>query len=337
MVWLLPLLGLTVAVGWFIVLQKGYGVSTDNAVYDSAISVSIIALCTWGLIKSINIYPTRTGVLLYSLLMAIVFAVAAVSLTNLIIQWAIQNGQKEYLTFLSKSLPIRYIITWQIFSWIATYTSLNQNIYTREEQFRQQADTNALLKEAELFKLRQQLQPHFLYNSLNSISALTITDPDKAQEMVGRLSDFLRNSVKREGEENIPLKEELDYLKNYLSIEATRFGDRLHIVLNNNAQDNVTMPPFLLQPILENAVKFGLYGNTGDVSIQIDIDSTPDMLQFIITNPYNKTSSTPKGTGFGIKGIQRRLYLLYARNDLLELISKEDQFTTILKIPQEHV
>lgn len=337
MVWLLPLLGITVMAGWFIILFQAYHIPFNDAIYDSIISVLILALCSWGLIKSINIYPTRTGALLYSLLMAIVFSVAAVSFTNLALPWAIKGADKDYLAFVSYSMPARYILTWLMFSWVATYFSLNQNISTREAQFKQQADTAALLKEAELFKLRQQLQPHFLYNSLNSISALTITNPDKAQQMVGRLSDFLRTSVKREGKENVPLQEELEYLNNYLEIEATRFGDRLEVIFNNSADNSATMPPFLLQPILENAIKFGLYGNTGKVKIEIDINSSQEMLQVVITNPYNKDTSAPRGTGFGIKGIQRRLYLLYARNDLLELIKKDNYFITIIKIPQSHV
>lgn len=133
----------------------------------------------------------------------------------------------------------------------------------------------------------------------------------------------------------MPIQEELEYLENYLAIESVRFGDRLNVIFDNKSEARATMPPFLLQPILENAIKFGLYGNTGNVSISVNIDTKDDILRFTITNPYDNESSAPKGTGFGIKGIQRRLFLLYARNDLLELKKEETTFTTILKIPQQ--
>jgi len=161
--------------------------------------------------------------------------------------------------------------------------------------------------------------------------------PDKAQEMIGKLSDFLRSSVKRESEDTLPINEELVYIQSYLAIESVRFGDRLQVHFEKEYTDDATIPPFLLQPILENAIKFGLYGKTGTVSIVIHILLDGPMLTITITNPYDPETQPPKGTGFGLEGIQRRLYLIYARTDLLETDKDEQNFTTILKIPQNHV
>lgn len=161
--------------------------------------------------------------------------------------------------------------------------------------------------------------------------------PDRAQEMIGKLSDFLRSSVQRESEDNLPVKDELTYIQSYLAIESVRFGDRLQVDINNNSKEDAILPPFLLQPILENAIKFGLYGKTGAVNIKIDISSEANMLFITITNPYDNNMRPPKGTGFGLEGIRRRLYLLYARTDLLETQTDEFTFTTILKIPQQNV
>jgi hypothetical protein len=105
---------------------------------------------------------------------------------------------------------------------------------------------SVLLKEAELFKLRQQLQPHFLYNSLNSISALIMISPEKAQEMIGKLSDFLRSSVKREAEDKIPVSEELNYIQSYLAIESIRFGDACRSTFKKTLP---TMPLFRHFPV----------------------------------------------------------------------------------------
>ena len=158
--------------------------------------------------------------------------------------------------------------------------------------------------------------------------------PDKAQEMIGRLSDFLRSSVNREAKDTIPVAEELLYIESYLAIESVRFGDRLNVTIEKAYTDDATIPPFLLQPVLENAIKFGLYGKTGCVDISVHIALKESILTIIITNPYDPQTSPPKGTGFGLEGIKRRLYLLYARADLLETQSDEQYFTTILKIPQ---
>lgn len=161
--------------------------------------------------------------------------------------------------------------------------------------------------------------------------------PDKAQEMIGKLSDFLRSSVKREAQDSIPVAEELQYIESYLTIESIRFGDRLKVIFENDYTPKANIPPFLLQPVLENAIKFGLYGRTGEVTITVNILSPGNMLNIIVTNPYDPDGQQPTGTGFGLKGIKRRLQLLYARADLLETTKDGNTFTTILKIPQVHV
>jgi LytS/YehU family sensor histidine kinase len=220
---------------------------------------------------------------------------------------------------------------------MSTNAALRKNMQALNSRFLQHNDAAELLKEAELFKLRQQLQPHFLYNSLNSINALVMISPDKAQEMIGKLSDFLRGSVKREGEDIISVNEEIVYIESYLAIESVRFGDRLSVSFEKDYSEKATIPPFLFQPILENAIKFGLYGKTGKVQISINIKEEDNTLMLTITNPYDISYMPPKGTGFGLKGVGRRLYLLYARTDLLETSNDGQNFTTILKIPQNHV
>ncbi|HEY9178394.1 MAG TPA: histidine kinase, partial [Flavipsychrobacter sp.] len=271
MIWLLPLSALMAAGGHFIFLYYVYHIDITLAACDSVISVLTLSLSLWALGLAIKFYPTNVSVTLYSLLIAIFFSFSTVFASTALIRWWTETTDKDYLFFLEHSGPVRYIIYWLLCSWVSTYLSMSKRINTQEQKFKQQADATALLKEAELFKLRQQLQPHFLYNSLNSISALTMIEPGKAQEMIGLLSDFLRNSVQRETQHKVPLKDELDYLGKYLAIESVRFGDRLNVNVSNNAETEAHIPPFLLQPLIENAIKFGLYGNTGKVTIAVDI------------------------------------------------------------------
>jgi len=308
----------------------------DTALTDGIFSSVIMMLAVWGSILIINAYPTKVGLSLYALLIATGLSILTVFADQLVLQWWMSDD-KAYTEWLSGTISIRFIITWLASAWLATYAALRKKVGVLEKRLQQQSSASALLRDAELFKLRQQLQPHFLYNSLNSISALIMIQPDKAQEMIGRLSDFLRSSVRREAQDSIPIAEELLYIESYLAIESVRFGDRLRVNIEKAYTDDAMIPPFLLQPVLENAIKFGLYGNTGNVSICINIALAESILTITITNPYDAQTAPPRGTGFGLQGIQRRLELLYARADLLETLKDEHNFTTILKIPQAHV
>lgn len=326
-----------VAAGQFALLHYCFSIDTGTSVADAIISAAVLLLALWGIAQTIRIYPTRVGITIYSLLSAVFFSLSTVFISTYLIKWWVGQDDNSYGMFLSESGPVRYISYWLTCSWAATFIALTKQSGTLQKQFKQQADTTALHKEAELFKLRQQLQPHFLYNSLNSISALTITDPDKARDMIGKLSDFLRNSVQREAKEKIPLEDEIAYLKNYLAIESIRFGDRLNVELNIAENTGGSLPPFLLQPLLENAIKFGLYGNTGKVTIAVSISREDNLLSITMTNPYDaNTNHATKGTGFGIAGVKRRLYLVYARADLLETTTAKNTYTSTLKIPQEN-
>ena len=332
----LSLILLVLAIHFFIL----YGVlhfDLNVALYDGLTSSLLLSASVWGIVLLIRSYPTSAMIYPYALLIALLASAAATTAEWEILKWWIGSTNVPYKLWLHHALPIRFVVIWIMNSWMATNSALRKNITTLDTRFQQQADAAALLKEAELFKLRQQLQPHFLYNSLNSISALIMIEPNKAQEMIGKLSDFLRSSVRRESEDTMPIEEELVYLSSYLAIESVRFGDRLQVHFEKEYTDDARIPPFLLQPIIENAIKFGLYGKTGTVDIFIHIFLDGPMLEITITNPYDANTPPPKGTGFGLEGIQRRLYLLYARLDLLETKKDEQYFTTILKIPQHHV
>lgn len=204
----------------------------------------------------------------------------------------------------------------------------------REELSRKEA-TERLAREAELYKLRQQLQPHFLFNSLNSINALIALRPQQAREMVLKLSDFLRGTLKREDQQWILLPEELQYLQLYLDIEKVRFGHRLATEITaDDATAKLMIPPMLLQPVVENAIKYGLYDTTESITISITAWQTDDMLHIQVQNPFDPELQTSAGTGFGLSSIDRRLYLLFGRKDLLETNANGNIFTTLIKVPQ---
>lgn len=200
------------------------------------------------------------------------------------------------------------------------------------------SQSEQLKKEAELYKLRQQVDPHFLFNSLNSIQALLHINQEKATEMIFSLSQYFRNSIQKQDQNFITLQDEIIDIRLYLSIEMVRFGHRLHVkeeidekVLDTN------IPPLILQPLIENAIKYGVYGTSGNVTIHLDIKrkslpNSHNYVQCIISNPYDENTQINSGTGFGIAGIMRRLYLTYNRNDLIHIIRTKENETSIFKV-----
>lgn len=336
--WVLALLMAGVLIGHVGIYYFLFSFPLHVIVYDAVISTGIMAASIWGVILLVRVYPTNVAVTVYALFVALFISSVTVFAQYEVLKWWMDEpSDKKYDSWLTQTLPVRFLAVWMFTTWVATISAFRKNLAALDSRFQQQSDAATLLREAELFKLRQQLQPHFLYNSLNSINALIMIAPSRAQEMIGKLSDFLRSSVKRESDDVIPIEDELNYIGSYLAIESVRFGDRLKVIYDHEGISGTTIPPFLLQPILENAIRFGLYGNTGTVEITVRIQQKPGMLELSVTNPYDPDMQPARGTGFGLKGIHRRLYLLYARNDLLDTRSDGRIFTTILKIPQHHV
>ncbi len=337
MIWLLTLHLIVAVTFHFYTLTTIGHLSRELAVKDNILSISIFFLTIWCIFLVVRSYPTPVAIILYAIIIAVFFSMVSCVLDFELLRLWLSPKNPAYDVWLVQTLPLRITIYCVIYAWTATYTALNRKTESLEQKLQLQSDAATLVREAELFKLRQQLQPHFLYNSLNSISALIMIEPDKAQEMIGKLSEFLRSSVKREAKDTMPIDEELEYVQSYLAIESIRFGDRLQVEYKKDYTDDAVIPPFLLQPLLENAIKFGLYGKTGKVVITMRIQLITPMLEIKITNPYDASMQTSKGTGFGLDGINRRLYLLYGRADLLETHKDDETFTTILKIPQQHV
>jgi two-component system LytT family sensor kinase len=190
------------------------------------------------------------------------------------------------------------------------------------------------LKNAEIRNIQQNVQPHFLFNSLNSISSLTLTNPEEAQSMVVKLSEFLRHSVLKNKDMYADVKSELDQINRYLDIEQIRFSHRLKFTLTHSPEnDKIKMPSMVLQPLVENAIKHGLYGRVDQVDIFLNAERRGDYMIFTMTNPFDNKKKKSKGAGFGLSGLRKKLYLIYAENNLLTTNENEDKFVTELKIP----
>jgi two-component system LytT family sensor kinase len=319
-------------------LLIGFGLRAMTAFSDSLVSNTLVALSCGFLSNNMQYYLPKKERYWYILLISLALS-GIILLACKAILVPLLGGLSDgaaYTQFFNRSWPVRFDI---VFLQVGCMSILSVLWYsTEEEQENRQRrnDAERLAKEAELFKLRQQLAPHFLFNSLNSISALIGSRPEQARKMIQQLSDFLRGNLKKEDQQWVPLSEEIQYLELYLDIEKVRFGHRLSTVIICDEEClERKLPPMLLQPIVENAIKFGLYDTTDAVTIAIRARLDGKFVRIEVENPFDPETSRPKkGTGFGLTSIQRRLYLIFARPDLMETHVDNNLFTTIVRIPQ---
>jgi two-component system LytT family sensor kinase len=299
---------------------------------DAAITNLLIVITGYVMITIMRFYqPTQLTRLMMTVGAAAICMVCMRQITLYFIDF-----DTDYFIFLEKSIFLRTLYFWLMIALISVISWLWFAIKEQQEIEARNSATEKLAKEAELSRLRQQLQPHFLFNSLNSISALAGSRPEEARKMIQQLSDFLRGTLKKDDQQLVMLSEELDHLRLYLEIEKVRFGHRLETEIHiDEKSPEMKIPSLLLQPVVENAIKFGLYDTTGKTVIQIRATAEENYLSIVVENPFDPETAQPKqGTGFGLNSVQRRLSLLYARQDLLSTKQTGTIFTTHIKIPQ---
>jgi two-component system, LytTR family, sensor histidine kinase AlgZ len=169
-----------------------------------------------------------------------------------------------------------------------------------------------LARESELKALKAQLNPHFLFNSLNSVSALTGSNPAAARQMCLQLADFLRKSLAYAGMDTISLAEEMDLAQNYLAIEKIRFGDRLVVVTRfiGDCRECQVLP-LLLQPLLENAINHGISHLLEGGAITLEAHNTENYLRLTLENPCDPDRPSENRSGYGLPLVKRRVEEYY--------------------------
>ena len=332
--WIIPGAGFIWFLGCFLLL-KTYDLETETALADAGVFGLIFLGGVFVLDRVFGLFAPK-GKNIW-LLFAVPFFLSLIgTMVHLYgLSWWFDE-EDEYLEFLSANFFLRWAILGLAEQMASLLALVVSQLERQEEVQKREAQMLQLSKDAELAQLRQQLQPHFLFNSLNSINALVVSQPQKAREMVLQLSDFLRGTIRKDSQVWISLEEELNYLKMYLDIERVRFGHRLEVNFEVDAElFSVKLPQLLIQPLVENAIKHGLYGVTGSVKIEISGKKEGNYFVLEVRNPFDpELSASPEGTGFGLTSVERRLYLLFGRTDLLESGPEENLFRVRLKIPQ---
>ena len=317
------------------IMLRQLNIDELHAIADSVISNVLLAVSCFFISNNMKYYVPRQEKYWYILVVSLTVSFLWMLAQQGVI-WMIFNEGDNYAEVIRNSWGIRFGAGFLLISSMSMFSLLWYSQQEQKESDQRKIETDKLTKEAELFKLRQQLQPHFLFNSLNSISALTGSNPEKARHMIHQLSDFLRGTLKKDEQQWNTLEEELQYLQLYLDIEKVRFGHRLQTEISFKKEVlNSKLPALLLQPVVENAIKFGLYDTTGEVLIKLGATIAQNNLKIIVQNPFDPETAQPmKGTGFGLSSIQRRLFLLFARSDLLKTKKENEYFITTILIPQ---
>ncbi len=243
-------------------------------------------------------------------------------------------SEVEYQSLLKQSVP------WRVISAVFFY-SINALIYyliiyyrDLQARHKNEIQLKETIVEGELNLLKSQINPHFLFNSLNSISSLTVVNGEKARDMIIKLSDFLRYTVSKDNLRFSEFGKEIENITRYLEIEKVRFGDKLQFDFKFSMDcEKQMIPIMILQPLYENAVKHGVYESAETVHITTECKMQEDHFLITITNNFDGDAIQRKGAGIGLKNIKDRLRLIYKHDQLLKTYKIDNFFKVELFIP----
>lgn len=321
------------------VLWLASGQELQVAVSDSLVFNGLFAAIALGLWYSIRYYDfNKAGIsdrLLNHLLTALIvlgvwIAAGYLLLNNL---WP---DHAEYQEFLLDSLPWRGISGLFFYFLIIMIYYLYINNEDRKARISKESTLRLQVKEAEIDRLKAQINPHFLFNSLNSVSSLITSQPEQAREMIVRLSGFLRYALENRHNNLTSLASELENIRYYLEIEKVRFGDRLQFDFTVPEEClNMTIPHMILQPLVENSIKHGVYESTEPVKIGLTAACSGNETLIIgISNDFDPEAPPRKGKGIGLINTKNRLFLAYNCDNCLTVERTENRFTIKMTIPQ---
>ncbi len=282
-------------------------------------------LCTWPLRKlyhwsfKLTVFPQISLVLFSSTFFALVWTCLRIPffiwVSGLPDMWEEFNGWFYGALFVFWSWSALYfVVKFYLLHKLGGQKLIEETNLKREAQLKR-LEAESLAREAQLQMLRYQLNPHFLFNTLNAINALVVLkENNKAQEMTQQLSQFLRHSLDNDTIDNVPLEDEIEMLMLYLNIEKTRFEERLILEFEITPEaKKALLPNFILQPIFENSLKYAVAASESGGTIRMTAQVADNKLKLNITDTGSgiNAEATQKGRGIGLSNIQKRLEVAY--------------------------
>ena len=262
----------------------------------------------------------------------LIFASFLVTPLEMICLYWNMSGYDEARAFLLRNQFLQFLYMF--------FAAITSSIFKIAKEWLLQERTKRALEnknlQSELSFLKSQINPHFLFNTLNSLYALTLKKSDKAPEIVLRLSDMMRYMLYESNEKFVDFEKELNSVKNYLELEKIRYGEKaaINFVQNIDSDDKYTIPPLIFIPFLENAFKHGLSNSLTQGYVNVKIEVKSKNLTFEIENSKNsevKDERYYKG-GIGLSNVKRRLELIFGNNYNLKIVDSDKSFSVVLEL-----
>jgi hypothetical protein len=298
-----------------------------GVMFPATVVFAFVCLSPFYVCKSLPLRSTAPSTLFGTHLVAAVVLSSGVMLIGRLTSAVLEDPFPGVARHYSDAVPVLAVIVLLIYE-----MAIALHYAALEMEAGKQA--GILAREAQLKALKAQVNPHFLFNSLNSISALTALDPGLAREMCIRLADFLRTSLRLGERVTIPLAEELALTRMYLDVEQVRFGNKLRVTQNvEEGCKHCEVPALVIQPLVENAVKHGIAMMSEGGEIWIDGRQTGEWLHFTIRNPFDPEAPSTGRNGLGLRNIRERLESRYGTGARLDIDAKDRTYQVTLTIP----
>ena len=328
------------AAGWGMYAAMGLSMATRQVGWQFHIAASYVLFALYSIaltdilrraIKRRGTLDDLTLLKLGGLLLTVVLIAAVQAFLATAVDIAFAGAQSFFVQQRGFSLSIWMSASGANVIWLLFYIALTASRRYREKEVRLQL----ALREAELRALEAQINPHFLFNCLNSIRALVVENPSVAQDMLTRFANILRYNLNRDLDHTVPLANELAVVSDYLALETVRFEDRLRVKLAIDPDAaRARIPPMLLQMLVENALKHGIapLPEGGELSIRAALEK--DALAIEVRNPGRLAESNGDGTQVGLKNTRERLRILYGGRATLDLRNSEGGVSATVSIPR---
>lgn len=309
------------AIAFFVPLGVAYALVTQSAWY----------VCrTFPLVRSRGWHVAAAQIFAAVFASAVWVAMAGAWARTLAVAGLESAGAAMYQT----QRPLLFVVGALLFWLVSIFFYLLIAFDASKEAERANLELTLLAREAELRALRAQIDPHFIFNSLHSISALTTTDPGSARRMCLLLADFLRETLRLGGNDQIPLAEELALADRFLAIEQVRLGQRLHITRETDPGVAACLvPPLLLQPLVENAVNHGVAQLVDGGTIRMAASCIGATLTITLENPCDPDRPRTRGVGLGLELLRKRLINQYGATDAVYAQEQDGRFRVEIRIP----